>query len=117
MRAFEFASATQVVFGSGTFSKLAEYASGFGRRALVVTGRNVGRAEPLLNQLRTAGVDAQAFPVPGEPTVDDVVAALAVVRTTERDLLIGSAAAVRWMQPKRLRCWPPTPVNRWITLR
>ncbi|HEY0793881.1 MAG TPA: iron-containing alcohol dehydrogenase, partial [Chthoniobacterales bacterium] len=34
-------------------------------------------------------MDALAFPVPGEPTVDDVVAALEVVRATQRDLLIG----------------------------
>ncbi len=66
---FEFATAGKIVFGNGTLAQAAPAAAAFGRRALVVTGRNVERAAPLLDSLKIEGVACETFAVSGEPTV------------------------------------------------
>jgi alcohol dehydrogenase class IV len=65
---FEFAIATRILFGPGTLAEVAPAARAFGRRALVVTGRNVERGSRLLSLLTAAGVEPVTFPVSGEPT-------------------------------------------------
>lgn len=89
LKPFEFATASGIVFGNGTFQKIGEHARALGRRALVITGRRAERAKPLQGLLAAEGIEAGVFSVPGEPSVKQVVAALAQVRETERDLIIG----------------------------
>lgn len=62
---FEFATATRIIFGEGTAATLPELARSFGTRALVVTGASADRAAALISAL-----SAEAFAVPGEPTVE-----------------------------------------------
>ena len=69
---FEFATATKIVFGSGRLREVGVLAKDFGNRALVVTGSNSVRAEPLTELLRGQGVDVSTFPVAGEPHVDAI---------------------------------------------
>jgi alcohol dehydrogenase class IV len=69
---FEFATATRIVFGSGRLREVGVLAKDFGNRALVVTGSNLVRAEPLTELLRGQGVDVSTFPVAGEPHVDAI---------------------------------------------
>ena len=69
---FEFTAPQRVIFGPGALREVGALAAGFGRRALVVTGRDAGRAAPLLALLREHGVEATVFPVAGEPTTDVV---------------------------------------------
>jgi len=64
---FEFATATRIVFGAGTFREAGAAAKEFGQRALVVTGRDLNRAGALLKILHEAGVGATTFSVAGEP--------------------------------------------------
>ena len=68
MRRFEFATATRIVFGSGTFPEAAPLAAGFGTRAFVVTGHYTKRAVALLEYLSSEGMNATVFSVTGEPT-------------------------------------------------
>jgi alcohol dehydrogenase class IV len=82
---FEFATSDRIVFGCGTLKQAAPVAAQFGRRALVVTGRNAGRAQPLLNSLKKEGVASELFAVVGEPTVEDAKQAAALAS----DLVIG----------------------------
>lgn len=86
---FEFATAGRIVFGNGTLLQAAPAAAAFGGRALVVTGRSVERARPLLDALKREKVEAVLFPVAGEPTVADVRAAAELARTTRCDSVIG----------------------------
>ena len=67
---FEFATAGKIVFGCGMLAQAAPAAAGFGRRALLVTGRNTERARPLLDALKKEGVESELFSVSGEPTVE-----------------------------------------------
>ena len=67
---FEFATAGKIIFGNGTLAQAAPAAASFGKKALVVTGRNPDRAAPLIDMLMAEGLSCETFAVPGEPTVD-----------------------------------------------
>ncbi len=66
---FAFASAGRIVFGRGSLAEAPAAAAAFGRRALVVTGRDTTRAAPLLAALAERGIEAAVFGVPTEPTI------------------------------------------------
>ncbi len=86
---FEFATAARIVFGPGTLREAGGAAREFGRHAFVVTGRDPGRAGPLLEALTAARVAATVQSVAGEPTVDAVAAATARARAAACDCVIG----------------------------
>ncbi|HTX67243.1 MAG TPA: iron-containing alcohol dehydrogenase [Opitutaceae bacterium] len=86
---FEFATATRIVFGAGALREAGPAARTFGRRAFVVTGRDPGRAAPLLAELQAAGVAATVFALAGEPTTDAVMAATAQARAADCELVVG----------------------------
>jgi alcohol dehydrogenase class IV len=86
---FEFATATQVVFGAGTLAEAGKLAQPWGRRALVVTGRTPRRAERLQRLLTEAGIEATVFSVDGEPTLATVNAAVFAAREAGAEMVIG----------------------------
>ena len=86
---FEFATATRIIFGAGTLRDAGAIARDSGRRALVVTGQNPRRAEPLLKLLRESGVAAEVFPVAGEPQVATVQAGTGLAKREQCDLVLG----------------------------
>lgn len=86
---FEFTTANRIIFGAGKLKDVAAATNRFGKRALVVTGSQPGRAQPLLDLLNAGGIDCVAFPVSGEPDVATVQAGVAQARQTERDVIIG----------------------------
>lgn len=69
---FEFATASRIIFGAGSIRKTPELARSYGRQALIVTGRDAGRAAPLREDLNRSGISSAVFAVNGEPTLDDV---------------------------------------------
>lgn len=85
---FEFATATRVVFGAGTLAQLGPAAAAMGGRALLVTGRDVDRAQPAAQVLRAAGLTVRICPVLGEPSTADVEAGVAAARTGGCDLVV-----------------------------
>lgn len=86
---FEFATAGRIVFGRGALKEVGPAAASYGRRAFVVTGRDVARATPLLDLLKKAGLQATTFSVAGEPTTEIVRDAVNQARGTDCDLVIG----------------------------
>jgi alcohol dehydrogenase class IV len=60
-----------------------------GRRAFVVTGRTIERAEMLLGELRKHKIDFVPFNVTGEPTTILVKEALEQARQAKTDLVLG----------------------------
>jgi alcohol dehydrogenase class IV len=93
---FEFTTAGRIVFGSGTLQEIGGLSREFGKHALVVTGRETRRAEPLLERLAQAGQRATLFAVPGEPTVALVEAGTAQAREAGADFVIsfGGGSAI-----------------------
>src|SRR5208283_2408581 len=86
---FEFAAATRIVFGSGTLAEAGKLARPWGRRALLVTGREPRRAERLQRFLAEAGIDASVFSIDGEPTLAAVASAVSAARGAEAEMVIG----------------------------
>jgi alcohol dehydrogenase class IV len=86
---FEFATATRIIFGAGTLREIGPLAADMGRRALVVTGRDAARAEPLLEALSAEGIGSAIFAVPGEPTTGVVQQGVEQARQAACDLIIG----------------------------
>jgi alcohol dehydrogenase class IV len=96
---FEFATATHILFGSGTAAELGRNAASFGKNAMLVTNTMPG-GKTLLDSLRDNGLDIPAqlaaagvqsciFGVPGEPTVELVLQGLEQARACGCDVFIG----------------------------
>lgn len=85
---FEFATATRIVFAVGAAAQVGPLAAEHGRRALVVTGRDPTRVEPVLATIRDAGLALTLFPVAGEPTVADAERGVQAARAAGCDLVI-----------------------------
>ncbi len=86
---FEFTTATRIVFGNGKLREIGPLAREFGQRALVVTGREARRAEPLLTRLRESEVPAVLFSVSGEPEITTVQQGTALAKREGCELVIG----------------------------
>jgi alcohol dehydrogenase class IV len=85
---FELAAPTRIVFGAGCAREVGAIAAGFGRCALVVTGKSPDRARPMLAALAAAGVGATTFSVAGEPSVDTARAGVAVALAAACDVVV-----------------------------
>jgi alcohol dehydrogenase class IV len=86
---FEFATATRILFGPGTWREVGPAAAEFGRRALLVTGKTTERAAPLRELLAAQGVESLLFSVAGEPTVETVRRGVQEARQAGSDSVLG----------------------------
>jgi alcohol dehydrogenase class IV len=86
---FEFATATRIIFGSGSLGKVGPIAAGLGRRALVIVGGTTLRAGPLFDILSQHRVSYAIFNVLGEPTTDLVRQGTQQALKENCDLVIG----------------------------
>jgi len=93
---FEFATATRILFGPGSLDELGALAAPLGRRALVVSGRTAGRAEPARTRLRAAGLETVDFAAAGEPTLDLVLRGVACAADAGVELVVacGGGSAI-----------------------
>lgn len=89
MNRFEFSTANRIIFGWDTLNEIGKLAAEFGRKAMVVTGQNVSRAERLLGLLNEAGLSASTFCIPSEPTLELVETGTKAARSFGADLVIG----------------------------
>lgn len=86
---FEFATATQIVFDTGAANHVGANVKNLGRHALVVTGRNISRAEKLLSGLSASGIATTTFSVSGEPELGTVDEGTRAGKSAGCDLVIG----------------------------
>jgi alcohol dehydrogenase class IV len=86
---FEFATATQILFGTGRSRQVGELAAKLGKRTLVVTGRRLDRTRQLLDDLAEQGLAVDTFQVAHEPTIDTVTDGVRHAREIGADLVIG----------------------------
>jgi alcohol dehydrogenase class IV len=87
--AFQFSTAGRIIFGRGRLPEIGPIAHEFGTRAFVLTGREIGRASPLLEILGANGVHATTFTVGDEPTVALAEEAAASAAAYGAHLVIG----------------------------
>jgi len=88
-RRFEFATATRIIFGAGTLREVGPLAAEMGNQALVVTGRTIERATPLLDLLAAQGIATVTFSVVSEPTTEVARLGTQRARESDCDLVIG----------------------------
>jgi alcohol dehydrogenase class IV len=85
---FDFAICTRILFGRGVSKQLGARAAEFGKRALVVTGRDASRWEGLIANLSEAGIAALPFTVAAEPDLSMIEQGLKTARAGECDFVI-----------------------------
>jgi len=86
---FEFATASRIIFGQGTLKEVAPLASEMGNCALLVTGRDVERAIPLLKLLNKTGMKNFIFSVSSEPTIKLIIEGVQTARQNACEVVIG----------------------------
>ncbi len=86
---FELATATRIVFGPGVSREAGPLAKEFGRRVLVVTGRDGSRAKGLVAGLREHGLCVVTFAVDGEPEVAAITAGVARAKAEKCEVILG----------------------------
>ena len=87
---FRYFVPTEIVFGVGRFDELGPRCSGYGSKALVVTGKHSARATGLLGRVLDQLPGAVIFDqVEENPCTDTCDAAAALCRENECDLVIG----------------------------
>jgi alcohol dehydrogenase class IV len=93
---FEFATATRIIFGSGSLADIGPIARSMGSHALLVTGSKPERAERLSKLLEQAGVQSAAFSIAGEPEISTVQrgVALAKQRACDHVISLGGGSAI-----------------------
>lgn len=90
----------RIHFGAGTLSKLPALAAAFGRRMLLVTGRQTLRRSPsasgILDELERAGLEVDCLEVDREPSPELIDEAVALGRQKPFDVVvaIGGGSAV-----------------------
>jgi alcohol dehydrogenase class IV len=86
---FQFATATQIVFGAGALNQLGALAKGFGPRAYLVLGGSGRLRERVEELLRAAGVSVQVGHINGEPSVQDALALVQAARAAGSTWVLG----------------------------
>jgi alcohol dehydrogenase class IV len=93
---FEFTSAARIIFGPGAVRELPDIASTFGKRALIVTGRDRLRCAGLIAMLEGKGLVCTLFRVAGEPSIELVREGAALMRSASAEFVIsiGGGSAI-----------------------
>lgn len=86
---FEFATATRIVFGTGTLQQVPAELKPLGTRVFVVTGQSPERSADLLSRLEETGIDSITYTISSEPTIPMAIAAVAEARSAQCDTVIG----------------------------
>jgi len=84
------------MFGAGKLREIGPIARGFGRRALIVTGRSADRSRELNRLLGEQGIARWIFTLPGEPTIEQVQSGVRLARLEACDLVVafGGGSAI-----------------------
>ena len=86
---FEFATANRIIYGAGTSQQIADYAQGFGKRPLLVTGENSSRAQFAVDKLKANGFTVTQFAIADEPSIGIVLEGVILARDQACDFVIG----------------------------
>jgi alcohol dehydrogenase class IV len=86
---FEFATTDRIILGPGTLRDAGPAIKSAGKRPLVVTGKTIQRAEPLLQLLRDNNIEPTTFSVSGEPKIQTIRDAVALAKNENCDWVIG----------------------------
>jgi alcohol dehydrogenase class IV len=86
---FEFTTGGKIIFGAGRLRSAGPTIKTAGKRPLVVVGKNIQRAEPLLAILRDTKIEGVTFSVSGEPSIQTVRDGVSLAKKENCDWVIG----------------------------
>ena len=86
---FEFATATSIIFGAGTFSKIGQLTAEFGRRACIVSGLSGQTNQSLGETFNKSSVATIIYPIIGEPTIETIQNGVKEAKQYEAEVVIG----------------------------
>jgi alcohol dehydrogenase class IV len=86
---FDFATATELVFGRGRSAELGQRVRAFGRRALLVTGAHPERVRPVLERSGLAEVVVASVAIRTEPTTAEVERGVLMAREAGAEVVVG----------------------------
>ncbi|MDX8348082.1 iron-containing alcohol dehydrogenase [Cognatiyoonia sp. IB215446] len=109
MTPFSFSTAQTIHFGRGTAATVAEAAARYGRRALLVHGRNAERAAWLLRDLTAHGLQVHSISVSAEPDLPFLEQALADIRRDPPDILVALGGGSAIDAAKAIAALTPSP--------
>jgi alcohol dehydrogenase class IV len=106
---FEFSTATQVIFGNGTVSKVPHLLQGMGQNIFLVTGKNPERVKFLTENLEAGGFSVFSFQVEKEPTTEMISNGVKFAREKDCKAVVGfgggsvidSAKAIAALTPNK----------------
>lgn len=85
---FEFATATQIIFGKHSLEKVPGIISEIGTKILLVTGQNSNRAKLLIDILSEKS-EIELFHVVSEPTIEMVNEGVRLARQNKSEVIVG----------------------------
>lgn len=106
---FEFATAGHISFGVGVRHRLADSVAGLGRRVLLVTGSQPQRYAEMHATLVRLGVELDTVSIAGEPTVEDIEAAVEGARRFGCEVVVGVGGGSPLDAAKAIAALTPNP--------
>lgn len=93
---FEFSTASRIVFGSGKVKDIAQYASRYGERLLLVTGAPSEIVEQVQGYLKQGGLNCTTVHVNCEPSTESIQSAVQISRENNIEMVIsiGGGSAI-----------------------
>ena len=86
---FGYATASEIIFGSGSFDQIGIHIAGKYKNALVVCGKNNNNASKLLNILHTEQINGMIFNIITEPTIEVIQKGIELGREIDCDVVFG----------------------------
>lgn len=109
MMGFGIAAPGRILFGRGEAAKAAAQICAMGSRVLLVCGRNVARADWLVQGLVAAGAQVQTLPCPEEPTLPMLEDAIRQARGLDPQVVVGLGGGAALDMAKALAALVPAP--------
>jgi len=106
---FEFTTASRIIFGCGSISRVPDILKDSGRHIFMVTGKDPDRAGPLTDNLPKNEFDIVTFRISSEPATDAITEGVELARKEGSEVVVGigggsvidSAKAIAALVPNR----------------
>ena len=86
---FNFATANRIIFGEGMISSLKEIVLSYGKRVLIVKGKEKPNPEILFSICEESGLEWVCFDVVKEPDIETINQAVEIGRQKNREFVVG----------------------------
>ncbi len=86
---FEFSTAGKIVFGQGSINFAISLIKETSKNIFLIIGKNKSRINCLIDELNRSGINTTIFQISSEPTIEQIESAVALVKESGADLIVG----------------------------